>query len=71
MFTTKLNYEELEKATFISKLIYMSRNDTIYDKNFTYPNSIITKAKEELILFKNTQTQVNTTTRSNIDTRDQ
>lgn len=52
MLTTILTQDELEEATSITKLIWNRRNEVVHQKGFSHPNSIITKAKEELKFFK-------------------
>lgn len=60
MLTVSLSQEELEKAAFIKKFIWTKRNSLIHQNDFSHPNSIMSRAKEEfqqLKMFQITQSR--------------
>lgn len=70
MLISSLNKEELDEAAFITKLISTRWNETIHHNGFSHHNSIVTKAREELLLFKSFQTWLSNTARSQTNMRD-
>lgn len=61
----KLNPEELVEAAVTAKLIWERRNKFVHQAEFTHTNSIVTKARNEVISYKEATDQISSSNTSN------